>query len=117
EAAEVDAMPRLREVCGDAKFRGDPDAEARYARIQRDRSCRIIPEPDGAVSLQAKGAPVEMARFEAELRRLTDLEFRHARTQGKRESLEKYRYDALMAMGRRSAQLDGAAAAADAVAA
>jgi hypothetical protein len=112
EAAASHAMPRLREVCSEAKFRGDADPEARYDRIRRARRCRTFADSDGSNHLQAQGAPVDLARFSAELDRLTDAEFRKAHAAGRRESLEAYRFDALMAMADRSARADQAVAGA-----
>lgn len=105
-AAETHALPRLRELCNDAKHRADADPEATYARVHRARRCRTFIDSDQTFRIFGQGTIDDGARITNELDRLTDLEFRRARKEGRRESLEAYRFDALVKMARRSARLD-----------
>ncbi len=109
EAAGSHALSRLREACNEAKFRADPDPDARHRRIHARRHCRTFTDTDGSWRLEARGTPEAGARLMVELERLTDLHFVAARDQGRREHLEAYRFDALIDLARRSAVAGGPA--------
>jgi Domain of unknown function (DUF222) len=93
----------LREDCARVKAAADPDAEARHARICRERSVRTFTDHEGAWNLHARG-PVEAgAKVMAALQPLMDEMFTEARAAGRRESPEAYGFDALVRLAERPA--------------
>jgi hypothetical protein len=99
-AARVSVRER-RDECARVKAAADPDAEARHARIWRERRVRTFTDHDGAWNLHARG-PVEAgAIVMAALQPLMDEVFRAAHGEGRRESPEAYGFDALVRLAQR----------------
>jgi Domain of unknown function (DUF222) len=97
------SIKELREDCARVKASADPDAEARHARICRERSLRTFTDHDGAWNLHARG-PVEAgASVMAALQPLMDEIFTEARSEGRRESPEAYAFDSLVRLAGRPA--------------
>jgi hypothetical protein len=57
ERAQRSSVRELRAECARVKAAADPDADARYERIRRDRSVRTYTDADGAWNLHARGPP------------------------------------------------------------
>jgi hypothetical protein len=86
----------LKDECGRVKAAADPDRETTVRRIHCERSVRTYTDADGAWNLHARGTAAAGARVEAALRPLVEAEFTTARGDGRRESFEAYRFDALV---------------------
>jgi hypothetical protein len=99
EAAATDNLRQLREKAGRAKTAA-VDEERRHRRIHRRRSLRSWTDPDGAWHLHATGPVDAGAQIRAALEPFTDQIFDQARTDGRRERLEAYQFDALRALTR-----------------
>lgn len=96
--AKRSSLRDLRDACARAKAAADPDADARHARIRRERSLRSFTDRDGAWNLVARG-PAELgARFMSALSPLVEAQFHKARAAGRREPHEAYAFDALIAL-------------------
>jgi hypothetical protein len=88
----------LRDDCARVKAAADPDADARYERIRRERSLRTFTDHDGAWNLHARGPVDAGARVMTALQPLIDAAFTAARADGRRESNDAYAFDALVAL-------------------
>jgi hypothetical protein len=95
EAARCQSLAELRETCGRVKAAADPDPEARYRRIHRNRRLRQGTTADGAWTLHMRGPVDAGAGLNAVLGPVIDEMFRAARTEGRREPREAYAFDAL----------------------
>jgi Domain of unknown function (DUF222) len=100
--AATSSLRELRDDCARVKAAADPDADARYERIRRNRSVRWFSDHDGAWNLHARGPADLGARVVAALRPLIDDAFHSARTEGRQEPEAAYAFDALLALASRS---------------
>ncbi|MEY2422530.1 MAG: hypothetical protein QOI95_2597 [Acidimicrobiaceae bacterium] len=91
----------LRDECGKAKTEGQ-DVAAIEKRIHTKRHLRRYRDSGGVEHLHAAGTKATMARIDQALKPLIDELFKEARTDGVREPLEAYAYDALVLMCDRS---------------
>jgi hypothetical protein len=107
------SLSELRDECARTKAAADRDAEARRARIHRDRSLRTWTAADGTGCLQLRDTVEVIAEIKAAITADREALFRAARTAGERERPDALDADALLAVVRRGAALTGAAAAAD----
>ena len=78
--------------------RSAEDEAARHARLRARRFARTRTDTDGLVIVHAGFAPKDWAPFAERLRRGTDAEFTRARRDGRRDNLDAYAADALLAM-------------------
>jgi len=97
------SVKELREDCARVKSAADPDADARYERIRRERSLRTFTDHDGAWNLHARGPIDAGARVMSALQPLIDAGFATARDDGRRESPDAYAFDALVRLAERPA--------------
>jgi hypothetical protein len=97
------SVKQLREACARVKAAADPDAEARHARIWRERSVRTFTDREGAWNVHARGPVAAGAVVMAALQPLMDQVFGQARTAGHRESPDAYGFDALVGLAERPA--------------
>jgi hypothetical protein len=98
EQAARASVRELRDTCARVKASADPDADARYERIRRDRSVRTYTDAEGAWNLHARGPAHEGAAFQAALDAVTDLRFRQAYRDGEPEPRTAYAFDALVTL-------------------
>jgi 5-methylcytosine-specific restriction endonuclease McrA len=98
--AESDSEATLKERCHRAKVEGrSSEAEARhFQKLREDRRCRTFTDDDGAFRLQAVLAPEAGAGVLAALEAETDRRFTKARAEGRFETTDAYRADALVAL-------------------
>jgi len=106
DAATTESLSEVRDRCAQAKAVADPDPDATYERLRRQRRVTRRTDAEGAGHLHYRGTPDGLAEICSELDRLTDQEFNKARKDGRRESLDAYAADALLEMARRSRRLD-----------
>jgi hypothetical protein len=90
----------LKDTCRRTKLRAAGDAETRRARIHAKRSLRCFDDDEGARHLHLTNNPEVVAEVEALLKPFTDAEFKRARAEGRRESIQAYAADAMVAMAR-----------------
>jgi hypothetical protein len=81
-----------------AAARSAEDEAAREERIRRSRSLRRSTAPDGAHELHARGTAADIATFWSRLQPFVDDQFKAARAEGRREPVDAYAFDALLAM-------------------
>ena len=100
DSAESDSEATLLERCQRAKAEGrSKEAEARhFQKLHEDRKCRTWTDDDGAFRLQAVLAPEVGAGMLAALEAQTDRQFAQARSDGRFETTDAYRADALVAL-------------------
>jgi hypothetical protein len=98
EQAGRASVRELRDECARVKAAADPDADARYARIRRERSVRTYTDADGAWNLHARGPAHEGAAVQAALDAVTDLRFREAYRDGEFGPRAAYAFDALVTL-------------------
>ncbi|MCU1484259.1 MAG: protein of unknown function endonuclease, partial [Actinomycetia bacterium] len=79
------------------------DESERHEAIRRKRSAREWIGDDGAWHLHLKGTKDAGATFMARHRPFVDAEFKRARKEGRREPLEAYAFDGMMAMAEAAA--------------
>jgi hypothetical protein len=101
ELARLVSVPELREECARVRAAADPDPEATNRRLHQARRLRRYVDGEGFWNLHAKGTPQAGAAFNAVLDALTDRVFTTARRAGRKESVEAYAFDALMALADR----------------
>jgi hypothetical protein len=97
-AATRRTVRELRDDCARVKAAADPDADARYERVRRERSLRTFTDHEGAWNLQARGPVDAGARVMGALQPLIDAIFAGARADGRRESSAAYAFDALVGL-------------------
>jgi hypothetical protein len=90
----------LKDTCRRTKRNASGDPEARRRRIHAKRSLRCWDDDEGARHLHLMNNPEVVAEVEALLKPFTDAEFKRARKEGRRESIQAYAADALLAMAR-----------------
>jgi Domain of unknown function (DUF222) len=104
ERAGRSSVRELRDECARVKAAADPDADARYERIRRERSVHTYTDADGAWNLHARGPVHDGARFGAVLEALTDQRFRAAYAHGEHEPRGAYAFDALVGIADHNAR-------------
>jgi hypothetical protein len=97
------SVRELRDECARTKAAADPDADARYERIRRDRSLRTFTDHEGAWNLHARGTVDAGAKIMAALTPIIDDLFTQARSDGRRDSHDAYAFDALVELAERRA--------------
>jgi 5-methylcytosine-specific restriction endonuclease McrA len=100
EAAGKDSDARFKERCQRERAAGRSAAEAEEHRkaLHASRTCRTWTDDDGALCLRARFAPEAGAGLQAALGAQADRHFDLARREGRFESPDAYRADALMAL-------------------
>jgi hypothetical protein len=98
--AKRSSYAETREACLRAKAAADPDRDATFARIHRERRLVEWTDGEGAWNLRARGTAADGALIRGVLDRLTDTRFRDARAAGERESRDAYAFDALVTLAR-----------------
>lgn len=98
-AASRESVRELRGRAERVKAAALPDDRARHDAIRRRRSAREYIGDDGAWNLHLRGTTDAGARFMAHARPFIDSEFKTARKEGRREPIEAYAFDGIMAMG------------------
>ena len=99
DTARTDGMAKLRQRCRSVEEAADgADAEARHARVHRNRSLRHWTDDDGTFRLDGRLTPEVGAKFLGALGPYERFAFDQARTEGRHQSAAAYRADALEAM-------------------
>jgi hypothetical protein len=98
ELAPRVSLAELREECARVKAAADPDPDATNARIHAQRRLRHYRDGEGGWNLSARGTAHTGAAFVTVLNAITDAIFTAARRTGRKEPVEAYAFDALMAM-------------------
>jgi hypothetical protein len=88
------SLRELEEEAARAKARV-ADPEDRHKKVQQRRHVRTWDDREGGAHLHAYGTPETIAQMMGVLDPITDRLFRKARTEGRREPTEAYRFDAL----------------------
>ena len=101
DAAPEESLAELRNRAERVKAaaRSAEEERAREERIHRTRALRRSKAADGAHELHARGTAAQIARFWSQLEAFLDVEFEQAKQEDRRESVEAYAFDALLAMG------------------
>jgi hypothetical protein len=100
-------VQHLKDTCRRTKLAASGDAEARRKRIHAQRSLRCFDDDEGARHLHLRNNPEVVAEIEALLKPFADAEFKKARAEGRRESVQAYAADALLALARAAHGNDG----------
>jgi hypothetical protein len=95
------SLGALRDECAKSKAEAQDLAEVEK-RIHSRRSLRRYRDSEGAEHLHAVGTRATMARIDQALKPIVDDVFKRARTDGVREPLDAYQYDALVELADRS---------------
>lgn len=95
-------LVELREQANRAKAAADPDPDATYRRIHRERRLRRWTDGEGAWNLQGRSTADAGAIVNAALDPIIDQIFRAARRDGRGESRDAYAFDALLELARRA---------------
>ena len=103
ELAPRVSLAELREECARVKAAADPDPEATNRRIHAQRRLRHYRDGEGGWNLSARGTAQAGAAFLTVLNAITDAIFTAARREGRKEPVEAYAFDALMAMAEHAA--------------
>ena len=104
ELASRVSLPELREECARVRAAADPDPDATHRRLHAGRRLHRWVGGEGFWNLQAKGTPQAGATLTTMLDQLTDQIFKDAYQAGKREPVQAYAFDALMALAGDAAQ-------------
>jgi hypothetical protein len=96
------SLSELRDECARTKAAADRDAEARRARIHRDRSLRTWTAADGTAHLHLRNTVEAIAQIKAALTGDREALFRAARSAGTRERPDALDADALLTVIRRA---------------
>ena len=96
--AARESLRSLRKERERVKAAADPDADARFDRIHRERYLRTWTDADGAGRGSWSTTPDRQAVILAALRRVQDEVFDNARRRGEREPSDAYAVDALAAV-------------------
>jgi hypothetical protein len=99
DAAPEESLAELKHRAERVKAaaRSAEDEQAREERIHRSRFLRRSVAPDGAAELHARGTKAQIAEFWSHLQPHIDAEFKRAKEEGRRESVDAYAFDALLA--------------------
>jgi Domain of unknown function (DUF222) len=106
DEAKKSSLRELRDEALRVKAAADPDRETTHSRIHAERSVRTYTDAEGAWNLHARGTAADGGRIEAALRPYIEAEFERARTEQRREALEAYLFDALVAAVGQSSPAD-----------
>jgi hypothetical protein len=99
ETAQTDGLSKLKQSCRSVEDAASgADAEARYARIRRNRSLRHWSDPDGTFRLDGRLTPDAGAKLLGALAPFEKQAFRQARHDDRHETPDAYRADALEAL-------------------
>jgi hypothetical protein len=100
DAAQVDTDATFKERClrAQAEGRSREDEARHHRRLHDQRSARTWTDGDGALCLHARLAPGAGAELQAALEAQTDRQFGQARRDGRFETPDAYRADALVAL-------------------
>jgi hypothetical protein len=90
------SLAELVETAGRAKAAGDPDPDATYRRIRRNRFLRQHRDSEGAWNLRARGPVDAGAMVAVALEPMIDVLFEEARARGERTPRESLAFDALL---------------------
>ena len=104
------SLDELRRECAKVRAAADRDAEARRARIHKNRFAARRTNDDGSAQITCRGTTDDIAAMWSVIEGYTRAEFDKARLEGRRESQGAYAFDALGEICRRAA---AAAAGAD----
>ena len=96
------SLRELDDACGRAKVAGDPDPEATYRRVHRNRRLYQSRDAEGAWCLFGRGPVDSGALFTAALEPIIDELFARARAEGRQETRERLAFDALVELTRRA---------------
>jgi hypothetical protein len=99
--AARDGLGKLKDACRAVALSGD-DADARHARIHRERSLRHWTDQEGAFRLAGQLTPEAGATVLGALAPFEKAAFHHARRDGRHEPHEAYLADALVDLARAS---------------
>lgn len=108
-AAGKESIRELRNRSDRVKAAALPDDAARHEAIRRSRSAREYVGGDGAWNLHLRGTKDDGAKFMAQARPFIDAEFKRARKEGRREQLDAYTFDGILAMAASAGGSGGAA--------
>ncbi len=97
-AAKKESFKGLKGTCAKekAKARSVDDEAARHARIHKERHHRSWTDAEGGYCYSGRNTAMAGARFDAALAAETEKVFKAAHAEGRRESSEAYRADALL---------------------
>jgi Domain of unknown function (DUF222) len=98
DLAHTASYGELKHACQQTLAAADSDPEGRRRKIKRHRSLRSWTDVGGTWHLSAKGNPEQGAQLLSALHPFKEAAFRQARSEGRREAEDAYRFDALMAM-------------------
>ena len=100
DGAQVDTDATFKERClrAQAEGRSRQDEARHHRRLHDQRSARTWTDGDGALCLHARLAPGAGAELQAALEAQTDRQFGRARHDGRFETPDAYRADALVAL-------------------
>ena len=90
----------LRDRCRRVKAEATPDEMARHRALHAARALRHWNDPDGTGRLDGRFTPEVLAELLVALEPFEAEAFRGARAEGRRESFDAYRADALVALAR-----------------
>jgi hypothetical protein len=96
--AQKTNITELRDECLRARAAADPDPDATYQRIHRNRTARSYTDGQGAWNFHACGPADLGSRIETALAPLIDAAFDRARSDGRQELRDAYVFDALVAL-------------------
>jgi hypothetical protein len=102
------SLGALRDECARSKVEGQDLADIER-RIHAKRNLRRWRDSEGVEHLHAAGTKATMARIDQALKPIVDEHFKQARTNGFREPLDAYTYDALVTLADRSIDQTGSA--------
>jgi hypothetical protein len=101
------SLGELRDECARVKAAAEPDPPARHAAIHAARCARQRRCPDGGGEILYRSTLDEVAEIWAVVQGYANRVFAAARTEGRREPVEAYGADGLLAMARAAAGGDG----------
>jgi hypothetical protein len=97
------SLEELRRECARVRAAADRDAEARHARIRRNRFAAKRTNDDGSEQITCRGTADDIAGMWAAIEGYARTEFDKARLEGRRESQGAYAFDAMVEICRRAA--------------
>jgi hypothetical protein len=100
DVARTDDVAGLRDKCRRVEAAAAPDELARHRALHASRVLRHWNDPDGAGRLEGRFTPEVLAELLVALEPFEAEVFRAARAEGRRETFDAYRADALLALAR-----------------
>jgi hypothetical protein len=91
-------LNELRDACLKTRAAADPDPDATYERIRRQRHGRDYTDGEGAWNLHLRGPADQGSKIMTALEPGIDAAFERARAEGRHESRDAYVWDALVAL-------------------